>query len=328
MVMENLISVIVPVYNVEKYVDKCIESLINQSYKNLEILLINDGSTDLSEEICRKWAKKDFRIQVFNKENGGLSDARNFGLDRCNGDFVAFVDSDDIINKEMFNVMLNLSKETSSDIVQCDFLKFKDENTIINEKEEYKIKEFSNIEAIENHYKEELKISTVVAWSKLYKRKLFNEIRFPKGKLHEDEFTTYKLLYKANKITYTNQKLYYYRDTPNSIMNCTYNIKRLDLIEALRERLVFIDKINNQYLYNIALNNYYMILIFAYNSYKKYNGDDKSTLIKVRNESKRVFKELKSRRIIEKNNKILFKAFNLNPTFYKLILKVKKTFNK
>lgn len=324
MVMENLISVIVPVYNVEKYIDRCIESITNQSYENLEILLINDGSTDYSEEICRKWEKIDSRIKVFSKENGGLSDARNFGLDICTGDFIAFVDSDDFINKDMFKIMLNLSKETLSDIVQCEFLKFKDENGIINKMEEYTIKEFTNIEAIENHYKEELQISTVVAWSKLYKRKLFNEIRFPKGKLHEDEFTTYKLLYKANKVVYTNQKLYYYRQTVNSIMNRRYNIKRLDLLEALRERLLFIDKINNESLYNIALINYYVILIFAYNSYKKYNSNDKSTLKRVRNESKKIFKELKSKRIIEKNNKIEFEAFNLNPMFYKFLLKLKK----
>ena len=326
--MNNLISIIVPVYNVERYINTCINSIINQSYRNIEILLINDGSKDLSGEICDKWAKKDSRIKVFHKENGGLSDARNFGINKCNGEYLIFIDSDDFINKDMVKKLLKLSQENEADIVQCEFLKFKNENEIKESNDKNKVQVFKNIEAIENHYKEELKISTVVSWSKLYKKYLFNDIRFPKGKLHEDEFTTYKLLYKANKVLYTNEKLYYYRETPNSIMNSKYNIRRLDLLEALNERLLFFKKINNDNLYNIALNNYYSILIFAYNSYKKFNKEDKETLNKLKKESKRVFNELNSKGLINKKDIILFTAFRLNSFYYRVIKKLLKYNNK
>ena len=207
--MEELISVIVPIYNVEKYLNKCIESIINQSYSNLEIILVDDGSKDSSGIMCDSYILKDKRIKVIHKENGGLSDARNVGIDKAKGEYIVFIDSDDWIDEKMIEILYNIIKKNNSDISICDyFLAYNEE--IQTQKEDIEIINLSNIEALKKIYDKDLGVCMIVAWNKLYKRNLFkDDIRYPYGKIHEDEFTTYKLLYKAEKISYTKQKMYY-----------------------------------------------------------------------------------------------------------------------
>lgn len=197
--MEELISVIVPIYNVEKYLNKCIESIINQSYSNLEIILVDDGSKDSSGIMCDSYILKDKRIKVIHKENGGLSDARNVGLDKAKGEYIVFIDSDDWIDEKMIEILYNIIKKNNSDISICDyFLAYNEE--IQTQKEDIEIINLSNIEALKTIYDKDLGVCMIVAWNKLYKRNLFkDDIRYPYGKIHEDEFTTYKLLYKAKK---------------------------------------------------------------------------------------------------------------------------------
>lgn len=229
-----LISIIVPVYNVEKYLEKCVESLTSQTLKDIEIILINDGSQDLSGNICDSLSKNDSRIKVIHKENGGLSDARNIGIDLAVGEYLAFVDSDDWCEPKMFEMLYNLAIKYKADIVQGDYIEAYDEEcTIDNIQEE--ISKYSANEILEELYGSKYP-KAVVVWNKIYKKKLFDKIRFPKGKLHEDEFTTYKLFHKANLIIDTNFPLYYYRQRPGSIMNSEFNIRRLDKLEALNKR--------------------------------------------------------------------------------------------
>ena len=203
--MSMELSIIVPVYKVEKQLEQCIRSILNQSFTNFELILVDDGSPDKCGEICDEYEKKDKRIKVIHKKNGGLSDARNAGLDIAKGKYIGFVDSDDIIHPEMYERMYNFINKYNVDIVQCKFKKFKsieDINklsNINNTNIEYYTSKEAIMDMIDNN---KINVNT---WNKLYKRELFENERFPKGKIHEDEFLTYKLIYKSNKVAYINE---------------------------------------------------------------------------------------------------------------------------
>ena len=260
------ISIIVPVYKVEKQLNTCIESILNQNFINYELILVDDGSPDECGEICDEYEKKDKRIKVIHKKNGGLSDARNAGLNIATGKYIGFVDSDDIIHPQMYEKLYNVIRKYNFDIVQCKFKKFKkieDIEKSLNRHNE-SVEEYTNKEAIIDMI-DNNKIN-VNTWNKLYKRELFENERFPKGKIHEDEFLTYKLIYKSNKIAYINEELYYYYQNDNGIMNGSNLLKRLDRIEALEERSNFFLKYGDKDLYDksntalfFALNKLYFI---------------------------------------------------------------------
>lgn len=248
--MEPLISVIIPVYQVEHYVAHCIESVINQTYRNLEIILIDDGSTDESGEICDIYADRDERIRVVHQENAGLSAARNRGIEIAQGEYLSFVDSDDWIDRRFIEILYKISAEAGCDIVQCCFWNvFSDDREETEREGNYTVyspKTFS-ISAYTL-----LSWKCNVAWNKLYKKSLFEGIRYPKGKIHEDEFTTYKLIWNANNIAVTNTKLYFYRQRTDSIMGSVYSLRRLDAGDAYKEREDFYEKNGETTLLNLV----------------------------------------------------------------------------
>lgn len=289
-----ILSVVVPVYNVEKFLKPCIESILCQSFTDYELILVNDGSKDRSGEICNYYSKKDNRIKVIHKNNGGLSSARNAGIDIASGEYIAFIDSDDYIRNDMFEILTKLAIENKADIVQCEYKKVYDnikkyfKNNINDE-----VKLVNNLEVLSWLYNNQRTVSTIVAWSKIYRKDLFSEIRYPNGKIHEDEFTTYKLLYKSKKIVYTNQELYFYRQRNNSIMGAKYNKNRLALLEALNERLLFFkDKIYFKEIYVMTVKQYCNYLLTDYYLYKEANCDDKTTLNEIRKQGKSVYYEV------------------------------------
>ena len=181
-----MVSVIIPIYNVEKYLKKCIESVINQTFSDLEIILVNDGSTDNCKEICEDYKSKDNRIKFIHKSNGGLSSARNAGIQVATGDYYTFIDSDDYIMSDMIEQLVYMAQLTDADISLC--CKTNQENGF-EEGINKKIEIFTKEEALKCILTEK-KILTS-AWGKLYKRKLFNEVRYPDGKIYEDLGTTY-----------------------------------------------------------------------------------------------------------------------------------------
>ncbi len=291
MLDENiLVSVVVPIYNVEKYLQKCLTSIRSQTYKNLEILLINDGTQDNSLAICNENAKEDDRIKVISQKNGGLSKARNTGLKKASGEYICFIDSDDFVDEHYVEYMLKNIIENNSDICACDFY-YINENEDTWSKNIVKNKqEFTNIEAICDILSEK-QTTEVMAWNKLYKRSLFidNDITFPVGKLHEDNFTTYKLYYFSKKVTLVNDKLYYYLQRNNSIMSQNFNTKRLEILNAVKEARKFFKDYNLKidqdlidcYELSIMLN---LINTMMRNNY---NGSEKQELIdKIRNNKK------------------------------------------
>lgn len=239
--MSKKISIIVPIYNVEQYLDKCVESLANQTYKNLEIILVDDGTKDKSGKMADLWATKDNRIKVIHKENGGLSDARNAGMKIATGEYITFVDSDDWINYKMYEILMNNLEKYNADISVCGINKvYEDDivnqNQIINEN----ISIFTADEALENLIDEGILKQTV--WNKLYKREIIDDIYFEFGKIHEDEFWTYQIFGKSEKIVYTDEQLYYYLQRSGSIMDKPFSVQRLDGLEARNNRLKYIQE--------------------------------------------------------------------------------------
>lgn len=230
------VSIVVPVYNVSQYLRVCIDSLINQTYPNCEIILVDDGSKDDSGEICDEYALKYSNINVLHKQNGGLSDARNSGLKMCTGEFVMFIDSDDYVSENLVERLIDKYKETNADIVICDYKDvWDDKYNFSQEKANYSISVMSNIEAVKVLIFGE-KHGMVPAWNKLYKKELLNEKElYPIGKIHEDCYTTYKLMLKADKICYINEKLYAYRHRCGSITTNINLDKENDIIYAADE---------------------------------------------------------------------------------------------
>lgn len=226
--LKPLISVIIPVYNVELYLCKCIDSVLSQTYENLEIILVDDGSPDNCGEICDKYALKDSRIRVIHKANGGLSDARNAGLDIIQGEYVAFVDSDDWIEPTMYKTLLKNMMEFHADMSfggVADELENK-ESCVISKVSDYGCTSpFSenNIEAMRRYFN-----GSWAAWDKLYKAELFDNIRFPKGEINEDEAIVIQLLSLCQTVCYTNEIFYHYiKRNNNSITNASFSKKKL-----------------------------------------------------------------------------------------------------
>lgn len=235
--MDSLISVIVPVYNVEKYVEKCVRSIINQTYTKLEIILVDDGSTDASGNICDNIAKCEKRVKVIHKENGGLSDARNKGLEVAKGDFVSFIDSDDYISKEMIETLAYNIEQYNADISVCAYdMIYENKNIIIANKN--MLQEYTAEQAIEVLFdKNDI---GVIAWNKLYKIELFNNVKFPVGKHFEDINTIYKVISMANKIVYDPIALYHYVQRNGSINSVNFQKKAFnnhlyDMVDAVNE---------------------------------------------------------------------------------------------
>lgn len=230
--MNERISVIVPVYNVEKYLPRCMDSILAQTYQNLEIILVDDGSSDECPKICDEYERRDERIRVIHKENGGLSDARNTGIDAANGEYLTFVDSDDYIHPEMYESLWGALKAEHAEVAMCNLKKVYQMDAEVSSVEEKEVKVYTGIQAIENILDKNLHVVSVVACGKLYKRKLFEDIRFPKGKLHEDEFTTYQIYYKSNQIVACSGAYYYYFQRENSIMGTRKTTFSYDGLEA------------------------------------------------------------------------------------------------
>ena len=247
--IKEKISIIVPVYNVEAYLEKCVESILKQTYTNLEILLVNDGSTDKSGELCDKLALRDHRIRVIHKENGGLSDARNRGIDEASSNLIGFIDSDDYIDEDMYETLYRQMVASKADLSMCGHY---DVYHQIPEKQVAKIKtwELMPEEAIKMVM--EAKILSVTAVNKLYKKALFEQLRFRIGKIAEDAFIMVDLIHQCSKIVATNEKKYYYVHRENSITTQKFSLKFLNVIEAYEQNAKIISE-NYPDLYDVAI---------------------------------------------------------------------------
>lgn len=230
-----MVSVIIPVYNVAQYFPECIESVIAQTYKDIEIILVDDGSTDNSGIICDEYAKKDNRIKVIHKPNGGLSSARNAGIDICTGEYITFIDSDDYIAGDMIEQLYIALYNTQSDISICNFKS----KLPLDKDYNLKIKTYSPKNAIKEILLEGNFCTS--AWAKLYKTKLFSTVRYPEGLIYEDYATTYKLFDIASGIAHINTAKYYYRYNPESITKANFKNNQLDYFTVSDKLISFLE---------------------------------------------------------------------------------------
>lgn len=234
---EELISVIVPIYNVEKYLNRCVDSIIKQSYTNLEIILVEDGSPDSCYLLCDQLAEKDRRIKVIHQENKGLSGARNAGLDIATGDYIVFIDSDDFVQDNFVEKLYTGLIRNNVDICQCGIQNVADELDVHYEtKNKWKVKTGKEV-LLELYGPRHLEYTVV--WNKLYKKKVIGDLRFPIGKIHEDEYFTYLIYDRAEEMAVVDAKLYYYYVDNNSITRSKYSLRRQDIIQAYKERLQY-----------------------------------------------------------------------------------------
>ena len=246
-----LISIVVPIYKVEKYIHRCIESILTQTFTDFDLILVDDGSPDNCGKICDEYAVKDKRIHVIHKENGGLSDARNAGIDwafaNSDSEWITFIDSDDWIHPRYLEALYDAVKKTGCEISICAYEETTGDNPQVDE---------SQLEAeivnTEDFFCEH-NVNAVVAWGKLYKKELFRGIRYPVGKLHEDEFTTYKLLFQYENCAFVNQPMYFYYKNTDSITKSVWTPKRLDSIEALTECVFFFENRKFQEAYRFSI---------------------------------------------------------------------------
>lgn len=321
--MKELISVIVPIYNVEKYLAKCLDSILNQTYRNLEVILVDDGSLDGSSKICDIYAKRDNRIIVVHQRNGGLSVARNRGLEIAKGDFIGFVDSDDIIHNRMYEILYKHIKDYSADISICNYSVVY-EGDIIGNKDIADIKESIIIcnghEALYNIGRK-LGENTIVAWNKLYKRDLFRNLRYVEGKIHEDEFIVHRIMDKAQIVVYSDLPLYNYLQRDNSIMGSKFNLKRLDMLEALEDRIEFFQEKGYTELYYNAIGSYLNVLITYYYLARQ---DLEDNLYKTfRKSFMNLYKSIKKDKLTRKTQ-IKCIVFAISPLLYRILYKIVK----
>lgn len=241
--MNDLISVIVPIYKVEAYLRKCVDSIIGQTYKNLEIILVDDGSPDGCGAICDAYAAEDDRIKVIHKQNGGLSDARNAGLDIMTGEYVGFVDSDDWIEPEMYEKLMENMKHFQADISFGGVSDDLERDGVVKSVKvsDYGPKPFaeSNTDAMKRYF-----LGSWAAWDKLYKASLFNNIRYPKGEINEDEAIVLRLLEQCENVCYTNEIFYHYmhRQGSGSITSSDFSKKKLIWADHCKANLEFVSE--------------------------------------------------------------------------------------
>lgn len=258
-----LVSIIVPIYKVESYLRRCLDSIVNQTYTNLEIILVDDGSPDGSPQICDEYAAKDERIVVIHKKNGGLSDARNAGLGICKGEYISFVDSDDWIANSFVEKLIQVINQYKADIGVANFIRTSDSFTAKSEFElNPNIEELDSRQSVKKLWSND-KVTFVISCAKIYKATLFAGFRFPKGKIHEDEYTTYKLLYNAFKTVFLNTPLYFYYQRNDSIM-ANVSSDSLRILDALIERYHFFKKNNEKEIVGLCLQTLCWDLLFAY----------------------------------------------------------------
>ena len=282
--MGKTVSIIVPVYNVEKYIYECVDSLLNQTYSDTEIILVDDASPDACPSICDEYALKDTRIKVIHKENGGLSDARNAGLDIATGDYVLFVDSDDYIVSDMVEQLMYMTEKSGVDIAACGY-SGDVEALSVGVSDDYCI---ASAEKALKYILVEKRMNTSAS-TKLFAKSLFEDVRFPVGKIYEDYATIYKTFHRAGKIAYTEAKKYYYRPNPAGITGGKFYKKQLQYFEISDEVMGFVREQYPRYKKYVNYRATRMAISFYKNISRSHFEDKETTDFLVRIIRKNIF---------------------------------------
>ena len=235
----DLISVIVPVYKVEPYLDRCIRSIVDQTYRNLEIILVDDGSPDRCGEMCDAWAAKDSRIRVIHKENGGAGLARNVAMDMASGIFLSFIDSDDYIAPQMYEHLIGLMEE-DVDIAECELLETAGDEAPLDTPAGARVLTCTAGKAMAHHIRDRIFRQTPP--NKLYRCATVGDIRFPVGNRIDDEFFTYRVIARCRRLAHSDRRMYAYRQQPGSVMHLSFALSRLQAVDAKEQRLELLEQ--------------------------------------------------------------------------------------
>lgn len=280
-----VISVIVPVYKVEPYIRRCVDSIRNQSFSDFELILVDDGSPDNCGTICDEYAEMDSRIRVIHQPNGGLSAARNAGIDwvLANSDstWLTFIDSDDWIHPEMLERLHQMNDTFATSVSCCGFVETAGEIPVLSDG-------YASHTWDAKAFYMQRNVHAVIACGKLYHRECFREIRYPVGKLHEDEFVTYRILFSQENVAVTDMPLYYYFRNPDGITKSSWSPKRLDAWEAIEQQMRFFQDRNDMRMYRFCLRSYYENALVQLK-----NAEECSDPDLFRKERKRIAKQIK-----------------------------------
>jgi len=314
------VSIIALVYNLEEYTPLCIESVLDQSFKDFELILVNDGSTDSSGRICDEYAEKDSRIKVVHKSNAGIAAARNTGIEHSTGEYIAFIDCDDYFHERMIEILYSHIISTRADIAMCDFFPTKEgkdaqrKNTFTD----YSVSTFTNEQVLQGLY--EKGHTYVVPWNKLYRKKIFTNVKYPSGYLYDDEFTAHKVLFQADKTVYIHVPLYFYVIRKGSTTHSSMTEKKFDKVLALHDRVEFFRVRNLRELEEKALLDFTEYFFWYYLQ----SQIDLPGASKRRAEIKNYYDQLFFRIIkipqINLKQMIVFSIFRFSPYFHKLLI--------
>ena len=288
------ISVIIPVYMVSNYLDRCLESITSQRYSNIEIILVDDGSSDVCAIKCDKWVKKDIRITVIHKPNGGQADARNYGMEIICGDYVSFIDSDDYISGDFFEVLISTAFEHNSDIVVCDFVKVNENGEYEEHHDDLDVCDYSVFEGlsglIDGHQ------FYLHVWDKLYKRSVIRDLYYEVGKIHEDVFWLYQAFGQSKRITKINRTMYFYLQRESSTMGQGYSLRSMDFLEGKKNCRLYIEKYYSELALKARLDFFGSCMYMMQCVLKYMSGDEKRQAVaiirKYKKECHVTFKEL------------------------------------
>ena len=326
----DLVTILIPIYNVEHYLDRCIASAVQQSYDKLEIILVDDGSTDRSARICNDWAQRDSRIRVIHQHNSGVSAARNAGLQAASGEWIIQLDSDDYIAPYAVEHMMRAAEETRADMVICDFEKGSEDTFQFEKTDNSKIQISDAVTAISRIYNgghDALRFA--VPWCKMSKKLLYEGICYPDGKIFEDIFTTHKLLYRCKRIAILDELLFYYFQRSGSIMNADFSMKKLDYLQALVERIEFFTTNGLSDLQSIAYDELLHSLIWEYSRTRDmlHSQEGMEYVITL---FRQVYKKGYASRRYPGETAIFLAAFNRNPEwiilYWRIAGKLKRIF--
>ena len=316
-----MISVIFPIYNVEQQLRRSIESILDQTYEDFELILVNDGSTDSSLSICQKYEKTDSRIKVINQKNQGVSAARNTGIDNACGEWIAFVDPDDYVHPTYLERLYNVALQTGADISVCNYRIVYGEKDAFMQIEETTPQICSGYESLNNFFGSQY-TRNVSPWGKLVKKELHRNLRYPVGRVQEDAHITYRLFERANKVAYIDEYLYHYYQRKNSIMNHPakekFLARRNDAIHAQEEMIDFfyMEKYDLYYKKSLSLLTY-TYANACYQLYRVYM--DKETFGIYYNKFKLYYKRYKSVMITTFKERIRYMCYYISPLFFDLL---------
>ena len=318
----DLVSIIIPFYNVEAYLDRCIASAAAQNYDHLEIILVDDGSTDRSTEICSEWTRKDSRIRVIRQYNSGVSAARNAGLAASSGDWIIQLDSDDYLAPFAVSHLIQTAHAAEADMVICDFEKGSADAFPFRKIDNPAVQILDAMTAITRIYDgDHNALRYAVPWCKMCRRHLCNGIQYPDGKIFEDIYTTHKLLYRCQRIAVLDEPLFYYFQRPGSIMNASFSMKKLDYLQALVERVDFFDAHDLHDLAQTAYDELLHALIWEYSRTRDLLNSAEG-MAYVTALFRQIYKKGYASRRYPRETAAFLAAFNRNPEWIMLYWKV------